>query len=108
MSLFDEIATWFVMAAGIFCFAQALVRLTIGRAKPEMTKPDSRSEAWRNLRLSLIIVALGVSLLGSGWKHDTARWGFIVFTSVIVIWNVGSRRRSRIRLKSGDPTAEPS
>jgi hypothetical protein len=73
-SLFNELATWFVLASGAFCFALSLIGLTIGRAKPEMTELGARSQAWRDLRFSLIIVALGVFLFEDGWKHERARW----------------------------------
>jgi hypothetical protein len=107
-SLFNELAAWFVIAAGTFCFALPLVRLTVGRAKPEMTKLGARSQAWRDLRYSLILIAPGVFLLADGWKHGTDRWLLFIFMFPIAIWNIGSQHRSRTRDESGQPTADQS
>jgi hypothetical protein len=106
--LFNEILTWFIIAAGTYSFARPLVRLTSGRDKPEMTKPGARSRAWRDLRFSLVLIALGVSFLASGWKHGAARWPVGIYASVLLIWESGSWFRSRMRRKSGGQTAESS
>lgn len=107
-TLFNELAAWFVIAAGTFCFALPLIRLTIGRAKPGMTKLGARSQAWRDLRYSLILIAPGVFLLADGWEHGTDRWLLLIFMVPIAIWNLGSRRRSDTTGESGQPTAEQS
>lgn len=108
MSLFYDILTWFIIAAGTYSFAWPLVRLTSGRDKPEMTKPGARSRAWRDLRFALLSIALGVSLLAHGWKHDAARWPVAIYACVLLIWESGSWFRSRMRRKSGGQTAAPS
>lgn len=88
--------------------ALSLARLTIGRAKPGMTKPGARSEAWKWFRYSLVPVAGGSALLAFGSKADSTRWLAIIVTFAVVFWDLGLWLRSHRRRKSDGPTVEPS
>jgi|ERR1022692_2124201 hypothetical protein len=111
MSLFLDVLAWACIVMGTLGAVLTLVALTIGRAKPSMTKPGARSGAWRVFRYSLVPVAGGVGevvFLASESKDDTAGWPAVIVTLTVVFWDFGLWFRSRMRRKSGGPAAEPS
>ena len=66
------------------------------------------SEAWKQLRNATAPVSAGAFLLSLEWKdHTTARLAEIA-AFMIVIWDIGSWLRSRLRRRSDGPTTEPS
>jgi hypothetical protein len=63
------------IAVGLLLAIQNLIRLTAGRAKPEMTEPGARHWALANMGSGLLTVAAGLALLPALSKHWAAeRW----------------------------------
>jgi hypothetical protein len=106
------VVAWADIAGGTLWFTQVLIRLTIGRAKPEMTAPGARSSAWQSLLASVMVIAIGVVWLAGWWNVGAARWLLGSVGCAALIWflvaDLGSWRRSRLRRKSGAPAADPA
>lgn len=104
MSLLD-VTSWGCIVIGTCCGAAVLRRLTIGRARPEMTKRGARSSTWQKLCTSLVPVALGVFILAGWWRHYW--WLVSIFWIAIAIWGLGRPRRRRLGREPDHATAEP-
>jgi hypothetical protein len=93
MSLID-VTSWTCIAVFTCFSALFLFQLAIGRAKPEMTEPGARRNAWRKLRWSLLPIATGVFMLAGWWKHGW--WLVSLFWFAIAAWDFYSPRRARL------------
>lgn len=99
---------WIVLALTTLIMARALIKLTTGRAKPEMTESGARSKAWSDFLWGLLLFNTGLVLLARESKDDAAEWvtrlaNFAILSSMLAIW-----LRSRIRGKSAGRPSEDS
>lgn len=97
---------WVVLALATLIVARALIKLTIGRAKPEMTEPGARGKAWSDFRWGLLIFNTGLVILAEESKDDAAEWvtrlaTFALLSLMLAIW-----LRSRVRGKQADGITE--
>jgi hypothetical protein len=111
MSLFSVIVGLAAIVLGAWASSRSLALLTIGRAKPEMTRPGARTSKWRLLGISLVQIVLGVRIL-TNWLEDAAASRLLgIAAAMALIWlissDLGSWRRSRQRRTGAGPTAEP-
>jgi hypothetical protein len=97
MVLFADILTWVAIVVGSLRAAALLAPLAIARmqargahARSKLAEPGERSEAWHELRQSLLITSTLVALVAVEAKDDIAMWLLGIAISLIVIWEVGS------------------
>ena len=109
MSVFIEVLAWIVMAIGGVAIVVTLISLEAarhgrnhrhGRAMP-------LAEAWSDLRTSLPLVVIGVSLLGSGWQPGTPGWWLpqVPLLATMTLY-LGTWIWSRTRGTPGTPEAD--
>lgn len=72
-----------------------------------MTKPGARSEAWKRFRYCLAPISAGVLIFVVGSDGDMVTWLVSGVTLLVVIWDLGSWLKPRVRRRPGGPTAEP-
>ena len=65
------VLAWVCLGAGSLLVIQSLIRLTIGRAKPDMTEPGGRRWAFATMGSGLLTVSIG--LLGAP-RYGAAEW----------------------------------
>ena len=95
------------IAVGSLLAIQNLIRLTLGRAKPEMTEPGARHWAVANMGSGLLTVAAGLAILPAPSNHGAAEWwtrlaGFAFLGFAAALWI-----RARLQARSAGGTAEP-
>ena len=76
-----------------------------------LAKTGGRGEQWRDLRCSLLLVAVGVSCLTIDSTDSRAWWlqlGLAPFLLALAAWDLASWLRSRISSKPDGPAAESS
>jgi hypothetical protein len=96
------VLAWIVLALTTLSMAQTLIKLTIGRAKPEMTEPGARSKAWSNFRWGLLLFNTGLAILAEESKNDAAEWvtrlaTFALLSMMLAIWLRSRRGKSADR-----------
>lgn len=97
---------WIVLALTTLSMARALIKLRVGRPRPEMTEPGARSKAWSDFRWSLLLFNTGLVFLAAELKDDAAEWvtrlaTFAILSLILAIW-----LRSRVRGKSARGPSE--
>jgi DivIVA domain-containing protein len=98
--LFFYVVAWAVIGLGTLHAAPSVIKLAIGRARPLMTEPGARSEAWRDLRQSLVVVASGLNLLAIVESRADALWR-LADVPIVAFggWFLACWFRSRLRGK---------
>jgi hypothetical protein len=118
-----EIMGWLALGMGTLGTVWRLSRLVLPRptgrlahhgahVRPAgLAETGRRGEQWRDLRYSLLLVAVGVSCLTIDSTDSHAWWlqlGLAPFLLVLAAWDLASWLRSRIRSKPDGPAAESS
>jgi DivIVA domain-containing protein len=100
--LYLYVLGWALIGVGMLGAAPKLIKLTIGRARPQMAEPGARREAWSDLRSSLTAVALGLStLLGTlDSRAGAFQWLAGAPVYAVLSWGLVSWLRTR---KAGKP-----
>ena len=97
-----------LIAQTVWTAARAAISLTLGRTRPEMTKPRSRERQWQQIGRSLVACILGIVLVTNSY-HDAARWLIASTAAALLILqassDIGSWRRSRRQRKSAQQQA---
>lgn len=89
---------WIDIALGALIAAVYLIKLTVGRAKPEMADPGTRENAWLLLCTGLLTLLVGVM---TSWaaKNNVIEWiarlAIFVIAALILISGIRSWRRTR-------------
>lgn len=85
--------------------APSVIKLTAGRARPQMAEPGARSEAWSDLRRSLTVVAGGLSMLLGILDSGAGAFRWLAGAPVFAFlgWDLVSWLRSRM---AGKPDGE--
>lgn len=108
---FDEVVGWTTIAVGVWTTlrdGRPLLSDMTGQGRHKTSEPGDRRKAWRDVRLSLLVVVAGVSWITSWYEHGIWKWLFAVAIAMVAAWNVGSWLRSRRRRNSGGRAAELS
>jgi DivIVA domain-containing protein len=104
VNVYVYVVAWALIGLGTLHAAPSVIKLTIGRARPLMTEPGAWSEAWRDLRQSLVAVASGLNLLGIAESRADPLWRLAGVPLVAFGgWFLASWLRSRMR---GKPDGE--
>ena len=95
------VLAWVCLGAGSLLVIKSLIRLTVGRAKPEMTQPGARRWAFATMGSGLLTVSIG---LLAAPRYGAAAWatrlaGFALLGFAAAWW-----LRSRLQAR---PTGEP-
>jgi DivIVA domain-containing protein len=104
VNVYVYVVAWALIGLGTLHAAPSVIKLTIGRARPLMTEPGAWSEAWRDLRQSLVAVASGLNLLGIAESRADPLWR-LAGVPIVAFggWFLASWLRSRMR---GKPDGE--
>jgi DivIVA domain-containing protein len=99
------VLAWALIGVGLLLAAPDVIKLTTGRARPQMPDPGARREAWSDLRRSLPVVAGGLSMLLGipGGRAGPLRWLAEALLFAFVGWELVSWLRSR---RAGKPDGQ--
>lgn len=94
-----DVLTWITIALATLVMARPLIKLTIGRARPEMTEQGARGKAWSDFRWGLLIFTTPLVILSNESKNGAAQWAsrlatIAVMGLILVLW-LRSRARGR-------------
>ena len=102
------VLAWALVGVGMLVAVPSVIKLTAGRARPQMAEPGARRQARSDLRWSLAVVTGGLStLLGiQDSRAGAYRWlaGAPVFA--VLGWDLVSWLRSRMAGKPDGETGE--
>lgn len=107
------VLAWALIGVGMLLAAPDVIKLTTGRARPQMAEPGARSEAWSDLRRSLTVVAGGLSMLLGILESRAGAFRWLAGGAVFALlgWDLVSWLRSRIAGKpdgeSGEDASRP-
>jgi hypothetical protein len=118
-----EILGWLALGMGALGTVGWLTRLVLPRPSGRLAhngahvrpaglaETGRRGEQWRDLRYSLLLVAVGVSCLAIDSTDSSVWWlqlGLAPFLLVFAAWDLASWIRARLKSRPGGPTVESS
>ena len=99
MSVYQVVlgSAWIVL--GTLTGARLVIALTLGSARPEMSRPGARTSKWRLLGGSVNSCLIGIFFVAGLLHGSTTRWLLGIAGTALLVWYVssdlGSWRRAR-------------
>jgi hypothetical protein len=102
-----SVLAWVCLALGSLLVIKCLIRLTVGRAEPEMTEPGARRWAFAMMGSGLLVVTTGLVTLPHAPRYAAAAWatrlaGFALLGFAVVWW---LRTRRQVKSAGGHTEA---
>jgi hypothetical protein len=95
-----DIIAWVDITGGVVIGAVSLIKLTAARTQPKMAEVGARRSAWSNLLICLLAVLVGIAVLGSAAKNETAEWVARLAICAVVGLMIFQWLRSRLQGKA--------
>ncbi len=86
---------WVDIALGVLIGTVYLIKLTAGRARPELAGEAARKDAWLLLGTGLLTIGIGVTTVGWAGQNNLIEWVARLAVYVIVALMIISEVRSR-------------